>query len=58
MTLTTTLIVNALLSALVVTGLFRLVWFAISKPYDEPSSYTELEPSPKIRDDERPRWAA
>lgn len=36
MSLTTLIIVNAVLDVLVVGALLRLMWFGISKPYDEP----------------------
>lgn len=43
MSLTTSIIVNALLDVLVIVALFRLMWFGISKPYDEPSELRQHE---------------
>ncbi len=58
MTWTTSIILNAVLSVLVVVALFRLMWFGISARYGEPSSRGGRQLRQETLEDERSQQAA
>lgn len=48
MSLTTVIVVNAVLDVLVIVALFRVMWFGISKPYEEQSERCRRVPKPRV----------
>ena len=58
MSWTTSIIVNAVPSVLVVAALFRLMWFGVSARYDEPGARSGREFRQEALEDERSQRAA